>query len=724
MKIVAIVDGYHYFKVSPWYEVYYNLTAIIPGEVNGLIIPAESFSYEYGVEGNTIIWKIIDKNVGGTTYSINHDDIVNETGSWTSNIDIIHNIDGLFIGNHNITIEADDGLGDFYFDNVSVNVFNKAPMIEYQGNTTIIKGSQGNYLKWNISDYSINPSNTSYVVYKNTSLILNNTWQKGSNVITYPIDNLTVGNYEFNLTVNDGLGIHNERVEDIVNIQVIQNTNITINYPSNITYEHYDTGNFISWDITDSTTYNPKYIIYHDGIEKESGAWQSGVIVNHSVDGLDIGISNISIIAFDGCGLNITSWITVNVTPCIDPILTPPIPEEVYLLGKSLNLRWIVLDDTINSSYTNYSIFHNDILNKTGTWQSNDTIIDDGSFNISGFCNITIMVFDGFGKNATDSLIVTILQPNNNQWQNLAAGSHVLWCANSDEIYIRMSLTNTNNCSVKINGSINDPLSTSFDKGLLYYSVEVTNSLNVVFPVTTRFYIPAFILGSYPRGNLTLYHYNGTDWARIPDIELNFPSDKNWVEYNCPSFSFYALGLTSSSSDGGNGDGDGDGDGSDDFWNNTGGILTGVSIGVGAGIIIGIIVVINIKATAASSIETTQKTKKKLKKMKLKFDIDKLRNTIQEINEIIEELSEDQRLKIIKQIKNIIKKIIQKDKKSIEELAGELIKSHLLIKKDNITKAERKTKRVLKIAEKQNFEIIIKEANNIIKKIHKKSEER
>jgi len=133
--------------------------------------------------------------------------------------------------------------------------------------------------------------------------------------------------------------------------------------------------------------------------------------------------------------------------------------------------------------------------------------------------------------------------------------------------------------------------------------------------------------------------------------------------------------------------------------------------------------VINAKATEASGIDVTHKTKKKIKKMKLKFEIDKLRNIIQDINEIIEELSETQKLKLKKQIKKIIKKIIQKEQKSIEELAGELIKSQLLIKRDNFAKAERKTKRVLKIAKKQNFEIIIKEANNIIKKIHKKSEE-
>lgn len=139
---------------------------------------------------------------------------------------------------------------------------------------------------------------------------------------------------------------------------------------------------------------------------------------------------------------------------------------------------------------------------------------------------------------------------------------------------------------------------------------------------------------------------------------------------------------------------------------------------------VGIIVVIKTGAIATSNIDTAKRSSKKLRKIKHKFDINKLKNSIQKINEIIDELSEEQIIKLTRQIKKIIKKIIEKDKKSIEELAGELIKSHLLIKKDNIKKAEKRAKKVLKIAEKENHDVIIKEANNIIEKIHNLSEKR
>ncbi|XOB46885.1 MAG: NosD domain-containing protein [Candidatus Nealsonbacteria bacterium] len=97
-------------------------------------------------------------------------------------------------------------------------------------------------------------------------------------------------------------------------------------YPNDVTYEEGTTGHNISWTATDL---NPgTYKIYRDGLEIDSGTWESGIAITINVDGLAIGSYNYTIVATDAFG-NVASdtvWVTVEDSDGDDipPDDTPP----------------------------------------------------------------------------------------------------------------------------------------------------------------------------------------------------------------------------------------------------------------------------------------------------------------------------------------------------------------------------------------------------------------
>lgn len=71
-----------------------------------------------------------------------------------------------------------------------------------------------------------------------------------------------------------------------------------INNPADIQYEYETTGHFITWSPYDS---NPKrYVIYQNGTEVRSGTWNStSETIIISVDGLEVGVYNYSLVVYD-----------------------------------------------------------------------------------------------------------------------------------------------------------------------------------------------------------------------------------------------------------------------------------------------------------------------------------------------------------------------------------------------------------------------------------------
>jgi parallel beta-helix repeat protein len=93
----------------------------------------------------------------------------------------------------------------------------------------------------------------------------------------------------------------------------VVSTPLNITHPNNQQITSGTTGNKITWNITDTNTYNPTYVIYRNGTFIQNETWISGAPVIFSIDGLPIGSYNFSIIATDGFGETIQDDVIVTV---------------------------------------------------------------------------------------------------------------------------------------------------------------------------------------------------------------------------------------------------------------------------------------------------------------------------------------------------------------------------------------------------------------------------
>ncbi|MEX2727889.1 MAG: hypothetical protein Q6353_011600 [Candidatus Sigynarchaeum springense] len=114
----------------------------------------------------------------------------------------------------------------------------------------------------------------------------------------------------------------------------------TITYPADVSYPYQSTGHPVSWTITDGNIGTTSYTLYLGGNPIGSGAWTSGVPISHGIDGLAVGVYNLTIIARDGLGESMqdTVMITVTATETETSISGFPPAEMIMamLLGSSL----------------------------------------------------------------------------------------------------------------------------------------------------------------------------------------------------------------------------------------------------------------------------------------------------------------------------------------------------------------------------------------------------
>ncbi|TXT57565.1 MAG: Periplasmic dipeptide transport protein (modular protein) [Candidatus Thorarchaeota archaeon] len=99
----------------------------------------DDISYEYGTTGNTITWVCGDSTP--SSYRIYQNGTVIEEGSWDGT-NISKNVDGLFPGTYNFTLELFDESGLSSYDTVFVEVTGTAPLLSMESiNMLILMGS-------------------------------------------------------------------------------------------------------------------------------------------------------------------------------------------------------------------------------------------------------------------------------------------------------------------------------------------------------------------------------------------------------------------------------------------------------------------------------------------------------------------------------------------------------------------------------------------------------
>jgi hypothetical protein len=291
-------------------------------------------------------------------------------------------------------------------------------------------GSAGETLVYDTFD--ANPKN--YTVTVNGSSYDNGLWSSGELTVylvflytRHMVTSLPM-QFNFEVTVNNQA---NESASIQTTVKVIADELAPIiQQHDNITYEVGSFGHEINWNITESNPdfYNVTRVsneLTSNYTQIVSGSWDgSNIVVN--VDGLNASHWYLyNLFVNDTFGRNATSFVNVTVTlDTTNPVVSSPDDVTFEFGSKGHDINWSVYDSnpknyTIYStilyndtSYGNVTAFHTFVNVTQPNWSfpnpegQNIIISLDGIF--LGNYTITILLFDDFGLNSTDSVNVTI----------------------------------------------------------------------------------------------------------------------------------------------------------------------------------------------------------------------------------------------------------------------------------------------------------------------------
>ncbi|MBY9007667.1 MAG: glycoside hydrolase family 9 protein [Candidatus Lokiarchaeota archaeon] len=174
-----------------------------------------------------------------------------------------------------------------------------------------IEGTTGHALSWTATDD--NPD--IYDVLRDDILVSTGTWTN-LEILSINVDGLSAGIYNYTIIVEDD---DDYTATDSVNVTVYQAPIIT--ETPYIVYKINTTGHELQWTAIDD---NPTtYTISQNGSQVDSGSWTSDVPVNLSIDGLELGFYEYSVLFNDGDGYSDSDSYIVHVM-------------EIYNYGEAL----------------------------------------------------------------------------------------------------------------------------------------------------------------------------------------------------------------------------------------------------------------------------------------------------------------------------------------------------------------------------------------------------
>ncbi|MCE7737083.1 MAG: hypothetical protein GPJ54_19510 [Candidatus Heimdallarchaeota archaeon] len=376
-----------------------------------------NFSYSIGSTSNSITWTGTDTNPD--SYVVELEESLYVSGTWVSNNPIIIDVDGLGIGIFNFTIILNDTSNNIEIHTVLVTVNDTAgPGITSPTDIAFDVDNNPKPVIWIASD----PFPDKYFITQDGFEVQNGTWISGQ-PITFLADLLSLGTYEFVISLNDTTG---NVSNDTVFVTIRQ---IDIDSPSNIVYNEGSSSNFIIWNATDG---NPdKYSVTRNGSEIETGNWISNAGINISINGLSVGVYSFIITINDTDGNSLPDEVIVTVIDTTNPLSDDPI-DITYEMGVSGNqIIWIATDNHPDM----YVVTKDGQAYESGNWISSvpiNIIIDGLSLGIYTF---VITFNDTTNNEITNTVIVTvedtttpsIVPPSDFSYEELETGNIIVW---------------------------------------------------------------------------------------------------------------------------------------------------------------------------------------------------------------------------------------------------------------------------------------------------------
>ena len=288
-----------------------------------------------------------------------------QANTWSNNEIIAYSLDNFELGVNELLIYFSDVSNNIINVNITVLVVDTTapqitslPDISFQSDSSVHQFN----ITWLVDEHL--PSN--YRLFRNFRTIVSGVIPE-SKKLSFLINESEVGLYQYFITVADTSG-HVARDFFIVNVFDIKKP--IVSNELDYSYQYQFVGNNITWTVDESS---PKYyIVEHNGTAYTGDSYRNNVTILIFIDGLDVGVHNFTIIAYDAGDLFGTDTVLITVEDTEPPLLVVKSDNLIYEFGSTGNrLMWRAVD----SLPTTYEIYRNDSKIFENTWVFNETIL-------------------------------------------------------------------------------------------------------------------------------------------------------------------------------------------------------------------------------------------------------------------------------------------------------------------------------------------------------------
>jgi hypothetical protein len=366
------------------------------------------------------VWDPVDAHPNNYRILKNSQEI--KSGAWNSTSETIAiSVDGLNMGVYSYVLEVSDDEGGTTTDEVIVTVTDGTPpIIDHPDDVIYVEGGSAVPIIWQPTD----SYPESYQVLRNGTSIKTGQWNSSLETITINVENLGLGEYNYTIAVTDEGG---NTVTDEVDVTVVDGTPPAVDQPDDFGYEGGTSGHLILWSPTDLHPDSYEAII--DGTLTESGGWD-GSTISVTIDNLSLGLHNITLVVYD-IGDNLAvSTVFVSVVDTTLPIVDHP-PDVEYEAGTQGNVvTWNPTDFDPDS----FQMFLDSVLLSSGDWSGLQVVANIDGLD-PGVHNCTLVVYDGSGYSASDTVYVTVVDttppsvdhPSDIQYSEGETGNSIIW---------------------------------------------------------------------------------------------------------------------------------------------------------------------------------------------------------------------------------------------------------------------------------------------------------
>jgi len=231
--------------------------------------------------------------------------------------------------------------------------------------------------------------------------VLNDTGVWDGSDLSFPLDDLEPGYYKCELEVYDDMDF---TTSDIVWVNVTDTTDPVISDVADFSIPVGVTGEYIVWAC--SEPFPDYFIITKDSVVIEEGVW-NGTDLRVNLNGLSVDSYVFELTVNDTYANSASDDVIVSVVTDRTPPSLTPLSDVSFEYGTTGHyLAWSCSDQFPES----YSITRNGTVIDSSLWNGSNLAINLDGLSV-GVYNFTIVLYDSSGNSASDSVIVTVTQP-------------------------------------------------------------------------------------------------------------------------------------------------------------------------------------------------------------------------------------------------------------------------------------------------------------------------